>query len=309
MPGADTNSEPAPHAAEGPQSTPVQTKFIWPPHPAVEPADHGEEENRQHPPVDAPRLSAWEQFEAEWLGVTTPPLHRRLAEAGASPDPLNAFCWRCARTVGPYETDAKGCSHCRGNRPLWTRFVRLAEYADPWRRIVQDAKFTKWPRLSVDLGRMLGRQVRTAVPDLADRPTVVVPVPTNYFRRLSRGTDHSLNIARGVAKELRLPLRCLLSRSRRPEQARLSATDRLINLRHAMRRDMLDPVWAGLRLSRAGRWPEGVGIARIVLVDDISTTGGTMTEACRACRKIAKALQIQDLEIVSATVCRTEERR
>jgi predicted amidophosphoribosyltransferase len=307
MPGADTQREPTPRPTENPRSTQVQGRFVWPPRPAVNPGnDHLE---TTQPSVAALPLSAWEQFEEEWLGVTTPPLRRRLADAGAAPDPLNAFCWRCARTVGPYETDAKGCSHCRGTRPPWNRFVRLAEYADPWRRIVQDAKFTRWPRLSVDLGKMLGRQVVSAVPDLGDWPTVVVPVPTNYFRRLARSTDHSLNLARGVAQELGLPLRCLLSRSSRPEQARLSATDRLTNLRDAMRRGPLDPVWGNLRLTRAARWPNGAASARIVLVDDISTTGGTMTEACRAARQVAKALGIQDLEIIAATICRTEERR
>jgi predicted amidophosphoribosyltransferase len=187
--------------------------------------------------------------------------------------------------------------------------VRLAEYTQPWSRIVQDAKFTKWPRLSVDLGRLLGRQLITAMPDLHDRPTIIVPVPTNYFRRLTRGTDHSLNLARGVARELRLPLRKLLSRARRPEQARLSATARLTNLRDSMTRARLDPLWTAMKVTEGTKWPNQSASARIILVDDISTTGATMGESCRAARKIGKGLQIQDLEIVAATVCRTEEQR
>jgi len=268
--------------------------------------------------VASPPLSAWEQFEREWLGVTTPPLARRLAEAGVAPDPINAFCWRCARTIGPFETDARGCSKCRSTRPPWTRFVRLAEYAPPWDRVVQDAKFTRWPRLSVDLGRLLGRQIAAAVPDLHDRPAVVVPVPTNIWRRLSRGTDHSLNIARGVARELNLPVRKLLSRANRPEQARLSRTDRATNLRGSMGRARLDALWATVGWTRGSRWPSagggtgaesaaGAGMARLIVVDDISTTGATMIEACRSVRQICKVLSVKDLEIVSATICRTEE--
>lgn len=291
---------------------PKRSKFVWPPRPMVGPLADDLEGVADDAPapiaLDLPR-TPWEQFEHEWLGVNTPPLQRRLAEAGVAPDPLNAFCWRCARTVGPYETDSAGCASCRGTRTQWSRFVRLAEYAQPWSRIVLDAKFTRWPRLSVDLGRLLGRQLAAALPDIGDRPTIVVPVPTNYFRRLWRGTDHSLNLARGVSRELHVPLRTMLTRARRPEQARLSATDRLTNLRDSMRRSPLDPVWATLRWSDGSRWPAGSPSARMILVDDISTTGATMGESCRAARRIAKSLNIQDLEIVAATVCRTEERR
>ncbi|MDP1662414.1 MAG: hypothetical protein Q8L55_10925 [Phycisphaerales bacterium] len=252
--------------------------------------------------------------------MTTPPLARRLAEAGVAPDAINTFCWRCARTIGPFETDAHGCSKCRSTRPPWTRFVRLAEYAPPWDRIVQDAKFTRWPRLSVDLGRLLGRQIAAAVPDLHDRPTVVVPVPTNIWRRLGRGTDHSLNIARGVARELRLPVRTLLTRARRPEQSRLSRTDRATNLRGSMGRARLDALWAATGWTRGAKWPSAAavwgaesagsaGTARLIVVDDISTTGATMNEACRAARQVCKSLSTKELEIVAGAICRTEEAR
>lgn len=286
-----------------------QAKFTWPPRLPIDPQDQVSEKHAQaKPPIHKP-LSAWEALEQEWLCVTTQPLERRLADAGAAADPLNAYCWRCARTVGPYETDSGGCAKCRGTRTPWTRFVRVAEYVQPWSGIVQDAKFTRWPRLSVDLGRLLGMQLAAAIPDLDSLPTVVVPVPTSYLRRLVRGTDHSLNLARGVARQLGVPIRMLLSRSHRPEQARLSATDRMTNLNGSMHRAASDVFWHALAVTRAARWPGGAASARIIVVDDISTTGATMSETCRAVRRIAKSLSIKDLEIVAATICRTEERR
>ncbi|HZW07131.1 MAG TPA: phosphoribosyltransferase family protein, partial [Phycisphaerales bacterium] len=299
----DETAPPPPERA--PLAKPV--KFHWPPR----------QIGASTPDLPGPSaqpdiaLTPWEAFEREWFGVTTPPLARRLADAGAAPDRLDAFCWRCARTVGPYETDAKGCSHCRGRRPPWNRFVRLAEYAPPWDRIVQDAKFTRWPRLSRDLGRVLGRQLAAAVPDLADRPTVVVPVPTSLWRRMERGTDHSLNLARGVVRELRLPLRKLLVRSNRPEQAGLSQSDRQTNLTGSMGRSRLDRLCAAVGWGAAYRWPgtRGGRGARLIVVDDISTTGATMNETCRALRDACKPLSIKDLEIVCGVVCRTEEHR
>ncbi|HYC99823.1 MAG TPA: hypothetical protein VEB22_01230 [Phycisphaerales bacterium] len=176
---------------------------------------------------------------------------------------------------------------------------------------MQDVKFTRWPRLALDLGRVLGKQIAAAAPDLADRPTVVVPVPTSLWRRLERGTDHSLNIARGVARELKLPLRELLARSNRPEQAGLSRTDRYTNLSGSMRRSRLDRVWSKVGLGRKATWPgnAGAGGARLIVIDDVSTTGATMTETCRVARGICKHLQIKNLEIICGVICRTEERR
>lgn len=287
---------------------PRPPKFVWPPRPIVEPEDvaAGDLGASTGTEASATPLSWWELFEREWFGVTTPPLLRRLAEAGVTPDPINTFCWRCARTVGPFETDGKGCSDCRGTRPPWNRFIRLADYQQPWSRIAQDAKFSRWPRLSVDLGRLLGRQVAAAVPNVHDRPTIVVPVPTNIWRRLGRGTDHSLNLARGVSKELRLPLRPLLRRANRPEQARLPRTDREKNLRDSMARARLDPIWAAIGGSAGAKWPGSAESARIVVVDDISTTGATMSETCRTLRGVCKSMNIKDLQIVAAVVCRTE---
>lgn len=317
MDSGDVQTDRGPtHSGGARKPLPKPERFEWPPRQIASPVEGGgaTDEGPHRGAAGAP-LSPWEHFEREWLCVTTPPLHRRLTEAGAAPDPVNRFCWRCARTIGPFETDARGCSKCRTTRPPWTRFVRLAEYAPPWDRIVQDAKFTRWPRLSVDLGRLLGRQIAAAVPDLHDRPTVVVPVPTNIWRRLARGTDHSLNIARGVAGELRLPVRKLLSRARRPEQSRLSRTDRATNLRGSMDRARLDQFWAAVGWTNGARWPaaDGVlkrasaGMARLIVVDDISTTGATMSEACGTARQLCKSLQIQDLEIVAGAICRTEE--
>ncbi|MBY0307498.1 MAG: hypothetical protein K2Q09_02030, partial [Phycisphaerales bacterium] len=136
--------------------SPSQQRFLWPPRPITQSGDgRSSPQNPRAAPQPASPPSWWEHVEHEWLGVTTPPLKRRLADAGAAPDPLNAFCWRCARTVGPYETDARGCAHCRDTRPPWHRFIRLAEYTHPWSGLIWDAKFTRWPRLSEDLGGLL----------------------------------------------------------------------------------------------------------------------------------------------------------
>ena len=96
---------------------------------------------------------------------------------------------------------------------------------------------------------------------------VVLPIPMHWLRRLGRGFDHARAIAAGLARELSLPLGRELVRIRNtPPQVNLSRTRRMENVRGAFAvRD---------RVAIAG--------AQVLLVDDVTTTGATASEAARA---------------------------
>src|SRR5690606_16480268 len=87
-----------------------------------------------------------------------------------------------------------------------------------------------------------------------------------------RGIDHATCLARAVAEGSGLPCRRLLVRQHRPAQTGLSAAARRKNLRHAMQPRVGPEALAGVRV--------------VVLVDDVMTTGATLTEACRAVRAL-----------------------
>jgi predicted amidophosphoribosyltransferase len=94
---------------------------------------------------------------------------------------------------------------------------------------------------------------------------VVTWVPTTAVRRRARGFDQGARLARVVAKRLRRPCRRLLRRGPGPAQTGRSARERRIGPAvHAT-----DAVAPG---------------ARILLVDDVVTTGSTLTSAARALR-------------------------
>jgi predicted amidophosphoribosyltransferase len=114
------------------------------------------------------------------------------------------------------------------------------------------------------LGRSLGKQLDAA--DVARRKTVLVPVPTSFWRRMERGIDHPLAIARGVARETGLPIVRALERRHRPTQQSLPASQRAANIAGAI---------------RLKRWARLEGLT-IVLVDDVTTTGATLAAATRA---------------------------
>ncbi|MFD6496697.1 ComF family protein [Streptomyces sp. NPDC060188] len=114
-----------------------------------------------------------------------------------------------------------------------------------------------------------------------DGPVLLVPVPSARRTVRARGHDPARRIALAAAGELRrtgTPARVLgVLRQRRAvaDQSGLNSRQRLDNLAGA-----LEVVAGGARLLAEG--------GRVVLVDDLMTTGASLTEAARALR-VARA--------------------
>lgn len=278
-------------------STPrSQDKFIWPPSEsstaepsasplprAVPPAPAA----AQSPASDGPRIiepkPKWRailhDIERTWLDVTTPTLKERLMLASWSPDPPTAYCPTCGSSVGPHEvTDIHGrpsCQTCRGKRLPWDRTIRLGEYNGLLRDVVHETKFTGWRAVGSQIGALLGQSISEALQDAAIEPhrAVLVPVPTTFRRRMARGIDHSLVLARGAARTSGCRIIRPLARRHRPSQVSLPRSKRTANVAGTIRPH------TGVDLS---------GLCVIVL-DDVKTTGATLRAACRAIRKTGPA--------------------
>ncbi len=157
--------------------------------------------------------------------------------------------------------------------------------------------------LGRELGLLLGERVGQAIREAQVEGELergidgcVAPVPTSLARRLSRGIDHAGTIAGGVAKASGLPLAAVLTRSHRPSQVSVPASQRRRNVAGSMRPARLAALLGRLGLGSLGRRGErgresgegGRGNRRarlVVVVDDVTTTGATLREACRAVRR------------------------
>lgn len=187
----------------------------------------------------------------------------RIAGAGAPRCPVCA-----ARTPGGVT-----CAGCRADPPAFDATVVLGDYAPPLDRLIGALKFQGRIHLATALAGLLLERHGAGL-----RPAgLVVPVPLASARLAERGYNQALEIARGVGRGLEAPVAVhALRRARatRPQPG-LARPERRRNLAGA-----LD--WHGPRLATAGR---------VLLVDDVMTTGATLDEAAAVLRA-AGAMQV-----------------
>lgn len=213
---------------------------------------------------------AWRAIERTWLAETRPPLLERLADAGWRPDEPSAYCPRCASGVGQFEADADGCATCRGKRLAWESAVRLGAHTGVLRDVIHEVKFQRDRHAANVIGGQLGRAIAARLLASGHNPAqaTIVPVPSTFRRRVHRGIDHTLCLARAAAATGSMSVTRALVRRHRPSQVSLTLTER--------RRSV-----AGTMRVRPGERLDGL----VVVLDDVRTTGATMTEACRRVAK------------------------
>lgn len=149
--------------------------------------------------------------------------------------------------------------------------------------IHQALKYGNRPRYGVYLGRILGCALEQAL-ERRPPPDVVVPIPLHRTRLYERGYNQSSYLARGVEAVLDLPIdeKAVERRTPTRSQTRLSRKERWRNLHDAFQ--VQDPAVA------RGR--------RILLIDDILTTGATAGAAAAALRASgAEAVELATLAI------------
>ncbi|MFO1491499.1 MAG: ComF family protein [Kiritimatiellia bacterium] len=193
------------------------------------------------------------------------------------------LCWDCLHTVAviqPPFCDCCGmpvagrvdhrfvCHQCGERKPKFDRARAAARFDGPVREAVHAFKYNSAFWLEKDLVDLLESGLR--VLHAGEAVDLVVPVPLFRARFRERGYNQSELLARGLAR--RAGLRCdarLLRRVRDTgSQTKLTASGRLSNVRQAFE----------VRRSRA------VAGRVVLVVDDVMTTGATLSECARVLR-------------------------
>lgn len=175
---------------------------------------------------------------------------------------INAACRLCALPLPKHGL----CPSCQLRPPPFARTIAALRYEYPADRLIQRFKFEERPGYALTLGVLLAR-IAAALSD--PLPDALVPVPLHRGRLAERGYNQSLELAKTVAAEIGLPLLPRACRRVRPTLAQSS----------------LDP--AARRRNIRGAFsiePQSLP-PRLAIVDDVMTSGQTVTELARVLRQ------------------------
>ncbi|MGO8816408.1 MAG: double zinc ribbon domain-containing protein [Terriglobia bacterium] len=206
------------------------------------------------------------------------------------------LCRRCGLPFpSPRALDSSvaECGECRAGEPGFDGARSFGLYTGKLRLVVLRMKFAGDERLGARLGELLA-PIWDSLPQFGEPvPRVIVPVPLHTSRRRERGFNQSELLAAGLARALerqsggaapRILPDCLRRKRATPPQTGLSVAARRENLRGAFEAPK----------------PEEVRGRCIVLVDDVMTTGATLS-ACARALKHAGAAQVMGLTLARAT--------
>lgn len=174
---------------------------------------------------------------------------------------VGATCLLCRRDMRGAQGYAAG-RHCQEPEHAHYRIWAAAQMVDPADHLVHALKFRDRPDAAPIMSRLIHRRL---VLEGRREWDCVIPLPLHPLRERSRGYNQSAELARPLAQRLGIPLVTAgleRRRSTRP-QADLDYTARAGNVSGAF------------RLGHEG-WPAR---RRVLLVDDVATTGHTLMEA------------------------------
>ena len=196
-------------------------------------------------------------------------------------------CVQCGERLLPAQLlmgDAR-CRGCREFEPDFDRAVSFGEYAGALRGLIHLLKYDNVMPAAPVLGAKLAEAI-TQLQPFGDEPPLLVPVPLHKSKRSERGFNQAELIVRAAAKSLPQALEvAVVLKRQRPTHSQVGLTreERIANLRDAFR------VVAAERVK--GR--------TVIVVDDVMTTGTTVSECARVLKKAGAE------RVWAATVART----
>lgn len=196
--------------------------------------------------------------------------------------PTDGCCRRCGRDVPGLDREFV-CEDCRTHCPHFDRVASALRFEGEARQMMLDFKFNRHLWLRDDLVDWLegAARARFKVGEI----DLVVPMPTTTWHRLDRGFNQCDYLARPLARRLERPFAGRLMK-------RVGSPQRQGGLDEDERRQNVVGTFAVRR-------PARVKGACVLVVDDIMTTGSTLSE----CAKTLKAAGAA--KVWAVTLCRS----
>jgi competence protein ComFC len=179
------------------------------------------------------------------------------------------FCERCSEPFPGAIAGSFECANCAHRTLHFEAAVAAFRSRGIVRRVVLDFKYGR----QVHLRHLVARWLRAALNDARLRNRhfdVIVPVPLHSGRERERGFNQAALLADSVSAEISIVVNPMLERVRyTTTQTAFDRSERLENLRGAFR-------------LRRGADVRGL---RVLLIDDVLTTGSTVSECARVLKE------------------------
>ncbi len=172
--------------------------------------------------------------------------------------PFGERCWRCNR-LSPRSRTCDSCRYAGGPGKVWISTI----YEEIPQALIRKYKFGHMRAAAQPIAGLMTQSLRETMSGY-----MVVPVPTATSRARQRGFGHSELLAKTIAHQLRLPYQPLLRRLGQSRQLGSARDERLRQLEGKF----------ALKSTRT------VAGQKILLIDDVLTTGGTLIAATKTLR-------------------------
>jgi ComF family protein len=225
----------------------------------------------------AERLSGVRRAARLALDLVLPPLCLSCRKPVGEPGALCPECWGAVRFIGPPHCDRCGlpfehvqaagvCGECLAHPPSFGRARAVMRYDEASKPLI--LRFKNADR--VHAAPALARWIARAGTDVLGTAELIVPVPLHWRRLFRRRYNQSALLARALARQTGIAWSpdALARLKPTPSQGGLNARERRLNVRGAFK------VPARRRPLVRGK--------RVVLIDDVLTTGATLDSAARA---------------------------
>lgn len=186
-------------------------------------------------------------------------------------------CLRCGKAIDD-EYDENVCPDCLGKEKYFDMAFSCFQYKDMGKTIIHKLKYEGCKEIAHTLAKLMYQKLK----DEGIEADAVVPVPIHKNKEVSRGFNQASLIAGQIAEMAGIPLwDCLIRTKETKEQFKLDKTQRILNVHNAFCINMLY---------------NNVKYRRILLIDDVYTTGSTVDE----CSRLLKQQGIDKVYVITA---------
>lgn len=174
---------------------------------------------------------------------------------------LKNYCVQCAEPLPEGQTI---CGICQNNQRVFIRMFVLFHYQAPINQLILGLKFHNRLVNAKILGGLLADHLYDKYRS-QNKPEVIIPTPLHSLRLGERGYNQALELARPIAKRLKIRLE----------------KSSVIRVRNTLPQVLLPAKKRKQNISQAFKITKMKHYKHVAVIDDVITTGNTVTELCK----------------------------